>query len=976
MSVRRPSSPAILRFPGFWSLVVAMLAITMHVRAAPALPPPGYRPIPVGVHALVGGTVIPRPGEKIAGGTIVIRAGLIEAVGRDLVVPADARVWDAKGLTIYAGFIEPFYIPDSKPPVDTTGITPIDAGSGVEFLGAETEAKTRRAPGPGAAIHGMTPQHRPLLEFNPGGKAFETLREIGFTAVNLTPGKGILRGFSSFINLGDGKANDLVVRPEVFQHAAFEPLADVYPHSLMGVIAGLRQTFLDADHYRRDHTHYELNPNGRARPDFNHALHALQPVFKGLPVLFEPGSSLMVERAAELARQFQLKLVLVACGEEWRRPELARAADAPFIVPVDFPTVPKLPAEEDWNEFSLDQLRRWDWAPENPAVLRRQGLRIALTTHGLGERKQFREKVPLAVRRGLSEDDALAALTTVPAGLCGVDKLLGTIEPGRIANLTVVEGGSWFDSKNKVREVWIDGRRYEVSPAKGKAASDKPAAAAKPTAEELKKQAREKDLLALQKKRTARPPQADRGALARPDVILVKGATLWTCGPQGTMSDADLLIVRGRIVAMGEDLSVQAEKAGGKGKVERIDGKGLHVTPGLIDCHSHTAILGGVNEATLPSTAMVRIQDVVNSETENLYQQLAGGLTVANLLHGSANPIGGQNAVIKLRFGESPSRLVFKEAPPGIKFALGENVKQANWGDDKTTRFPQSRMGVPTFHANRFTAARQYLAEWDRFRRENGAPPAHNLELETLAEIIQGRRLIHCHSYRQDEIIAFLRVMEQFGVRVATLQHVLEGYKVADEIARHGAGASAFSDWWAYKYEVIDAIPFAGSLMHARGALVSFNSDSSELARRMNLEAAKAVKYGGTPEAEALKFVTLNPARQLRVDRWVGSLEPGKHGDFALWSGSPLDSSAVCLQTWIEGRKYFDRSLAAGRAARRRRERDELIAKAKQMAELFGTPSGGEAKGGLTAFFKRIWETRHDLGVEDCLDCKTKGGAQ
>src|SRR5207244_7499396 len=334
------------------------------------------------------------------------------------------------------------------------------------------------------------------------------------------------------------------------------------------------------------------------------------------------------------------------------------------------------------------------------------------------------------------------------------------------------------------------------------------------------------------------------------------------------------------------------------------------------------------NEATLPSTAMVRIGDVVNSEPVNIHKQLAGGLTTLNLLHGSANPIGGQNAILKLRDGASPEGMKFAGAPPGIKFALGENVKQSNWGDRKTNRFPQTRMGVRTFFANRFAAAQEYLKEWDDYSKAGQVsvrlPPRRNLELEAIGEILQGKRWIHCHSYRQDEVLAFLRTMESFGVKVGTLQHILEGYKVADEIAKHGAGGSTFSDWWAYKFEVYDAIPHNGSLMRDRGVVVSFNSDSSELARRLNPEAAKAVKYGGTPEAEALKFVTLNAAKQLHMDQYVGSLEPGKDADFAVCSKSPLDSRTVCLQTWIEGKKYFDRGVAEQRAASLAKEREDL----------------------------------------------------
>ena len=480
-----------------------------------------------------------------------------------------------------------------------------------------------------------------------------------------------------------------------------------------------------------------------------------------------------------------------------------------------------------------------------------------------------------------------------------------------------------------------------------------------------KKVDKKKELRELAARRVARPVRREVSAHDRPESILLKSVTLWTCGPAGSLTNASLLVSGGKIIAVGSSNAIIAPV----GTLE-LELPGLHVTPGLIDCHSHSMILGGVNEATLPSTAMCRIGDVVNSEASTIHEQLAGGLTAANLLHGSANPIGGQSCVIKLRDGAAPDDLKLAGAPGGIKFALGENVKQSNWGEHHTTRFPQSRLGVPIFYVNRFTAARQYLDEWKAFASRGGPKPAPDLELEALGEILEGKRWIHCHSYRQDEILVFLRTMESFGVRVGTLQHILEGYKVADEIARHGAGASTFADWWAYKYEVIDAIPYAGSLMRDRGVLVSFNSDSSDHARRLNLEAAKAVHYGGTPPEDALKFVTLNPARQLGIDRWVGSLEPGKDADFAIWSGSPLDVTSVCVQTWIDGVRYFDRSREAERTKALTDERTALIAKARKLSgEDAGGPGGKPATAaGQERFFRTTLETSRAHQVVDCLD--------
>ncbi len=983
----------------FHALVVLIAVWLASLWPSPAaagpgeLLPPGFRPLPPGVHALVGGRVVPKPGEVLEGGTVVVRDGLIQAVGKDITPPADARVWDMKGATIYAGFIDAYLVTGAtNNPVATSDSEPVGGrltSPGEKFFGVPgVQAEVGRA-GPGYEVARITPEYRAVRDYSPAEKTLAPLREAGFTAAVVAPAKGIIRGTSALVALSDEDPNKVVLKPDVFQHIAFETQAAAerkYPDSLMGVIASIRQSVFDAQHYALDHADYDKNPAGRERPPFDPALEALGPaVTRKMPVAFEPGSALMVDRAARIARELSLEFCLVSSGQEWRRPELAKATSATFVVPLDFPPLPKMPSEGDWEQATLDQLRAWDWAPENPAVLRRQGLEIALTTFGLSDKKKFRQNLRLALDRGLSETDALAALTTVPAKLCGTERLLGTIEAGKLANLTVVQGTNYFEPDAKVTAVWIDGRVYSIpaeEPKTGEEAVAKgpegapgeagqpskaptPAAAGqKPTEKPEGQEKKKEQIRELQRHRLAHSPLEGRGPLAEPKSLLIQGATVWTCGPAGRLDDADVLVVGGKIQAVGRGLKPGADLPS---PPLVLDGHGLHVTPGLIDCHSHTAILGAVNESTLPSTAMVRIHDVVNSETPNLYEQLAGGVTTVNLLHGSANPIGGQNCVIKLRDGAAPEDLVFTAVPPGIKFALGENVKQSNWGEKFTTRFPQTRMGVRTLIANRFTAAREYL---DAASRASRVPPRRDLELESLGEILQGKRWIHCHAYRQDEMLTLIRLMEGFGVKIGTFQHVLEGYKIADEIAKHGAGASSFSDWWAYKFEVYDAIPYNGSLMRERGVVVSFNSDSSELARHLYTEAAKAVKYGGTPEIEALKFVTLNPALQLRIDSRVGSLEAGKDADFALWSKAPLDSGTVCLQTWIEGKKYFDRSLNGERAARLQQEREALLRKAKQVSKLSGSGSGADAArdGDEEKFFRVSLEHEYDGQDRHCLE--------
>lgn len=407
---------------------------------------------------------------------------------------------------------------------------------------------------------------------------------------------------------------------------------------------------------------------------------------------------------------------------------------------------------------------------------------------------------------------------------------------------------------------------------------------------------------------------------AQPEAVLFRGATVWTGSAAGILENADILVRGGKIAEVGEGLVVPEGAT-------IVDATGMHITAGLIDCHSHIATDGGVNEASRAVTADVRIADFIDHTDITIYRQLAGGVTAANILHGSANPIGGQNQVIKLRWGAEPEAMKFREAPQGIKFALGENVKRDGWRDGGGSRYPQSRMGVEQLLRDRFIAAREYDQAWRDYRSGDrvGLPPRRDLRLEGIAEILRGERWIHCHSYRQDEIAALLGVLQEFNVQVGTLQHILEGYKVAEVLAESRAMASTFADWWAYKFEVYDAIPYNASLLAGRGIVVSMNSDDPELGRHLNTEAAKAIKYGGVAQEDALRMVTLNPAKQLRIDEHVGSIEPGKDADLVLWSGRPLSTTSRCEQTWIDGRAYFTRDADAVRRGEQAALRARLI---------------------------------------------------
>ena len=405
---------------------------------------------------------------------------------------------------------------------------------------------------------------------------------------------------------------------------------------------------------------------------------------------------------------------------------------------------------------------------------------------------------------------------------------------------------------------------------------------------------------------------------AQDAVTAITNAKIMTVGTAGTIEKGTVLIKGGKITAVGKDVVAPPGAT-------IIDASGRVVTPGLIDAHSHTAVEDGVNECTNIVTAEVRVQDALDPRDISIYRQLAGGVTAANVLHGSCNSIGGQNATIKMRWGApSGDALLLQGAPPGIKFALGENPKFAGPAGS-VKRYPATRMGVEVSLRNAFLEAKAYKKEWDDYEAAmkslnakkpvkgaapTQAPPAprKDLQMEALKEILEGKRLVHAHSYRADEILMLINVANEMGFKIATFQHVLEGYKVASEIAKHGAGGSTFSDWWAYKMEAYDAIPYNAAIMASHGVLVSLNSDSDELARRLYWEAAKTVRYGGVSEDEAFKMVTINPAKQLRIDKWVGSIEVGKDADLAIFKSHPFAPNTRVEMTLVDGKVLFDRS--------------------------------------------------------------------
>ena len=402
------------------------------------------------------------------------------------------------------------------------------------------------------------------------------------------------------------------------------------------------------------------------------------------------------------------------------------------------------------------------------------------------------------------------------------------------------------------------------------------------------------------------------------ETILFKNTTVWTGEKEGILKETDVLIQNGKIAKIGKNLPASGAKV--------VDGNGKHLTAGIIDEHSHIAISNGVNEGGQNSSAEVTIEDVVNSDDINIYRNLAGGVTSANLLHGSANPIGGRAAFIKLKWGYSTDEMLVKDAPKYIKFALGENVKQSNWGDNARNRFPQSRMGVEQVYEDYFTRAIEYKNEWDAYKSgKNKKMPRFDIEMEVLCEILAKKRFITCHSYVQSEINMLMKLAERYGFKIQTFTHILEGYKVADKMSAHGVAGSTFADWWAYKFEVNDAIPYNAAIMQSQGVSVSINSDDAEMSRRLNQEAAKTVKYGNVTEEQAWNFVTLNPAKILQIDNKVGSIKIGKDADVVLWSESPLSIYTKAEKTIIDGIIFYDLEKENQTLSQIQKERADLI---------------------------------------------------
>lgn len=918
--------------------------------------------------------------------TLVIRDGKVLEVGREVAVPKEAVVFDLAGKTIYPSLID-IHSDYGMPEVKRAG----GQDGGPQFL-----SNTKGAYHWNQAVR---PEYDAYRNVSVDVKKAEELRKLGFGSVLSVNKDGIIRGTAAMMLLGTGKENDLILKDRAAAEFSFDKGTSTqdYPSSLMGSIALIRQTFYDAQWYK----------NGGYRKEYNISLSAFNQL-KDLPFIFDAGDKQNELRVYNIGEEFDVQFIVKGNGDEYERLTDIDNAGMRLIVPLNFPEAYDLSDPYDAINISLHELKQWELAPANPAMLEKAGIEFALTAAGLKNKNDFWKNLRKAIEHGLTEQQALKALTAAPAAFLNVQDKVGALKRGMVANF-IIANGNIFSKETAILDNWVKGVRYPMGTPEQKdirgnysliTASGK-AARVKISGEALSPElflfedtslikanmfSRNGNLISFaverksveskgvvrysgvieekewsgnaqladgnwttwtmtfdstlfipEKKDTVAKPTRVLGKVAYPNMaygwrelpkagtVLIINATVWTNEAEGILKESDVLFSDGKIVQVGKDLVAPA------GAIV-VDGTGKHLTAGIIDEHSHIAVSNSVNEGTQSSTSEVRIGDVLDADDINIYRQLAGGVTSSHLLHGSANAIGGQTQLIKLRWGQSPDALKFAGWPGFIKFALGENVKQANWGDQQTVRFPQTRMGVEQVYVDYFTRAAEYKqqqAKWsstDASSKASAVPPRKDLELDALAEILDSKRFITCHSYVQSEINMLMHVADTFGFDVNTFTHILEGYKVADKMKVHGVrGASTFSDWWAYKYEVYEAIPYNPAILHNVGVNVGINSDDAEMARRLNQEAAKAVKYGGVSEEEAWKFVTLNPAKMLRVDDKVGSIKTGKDADLVLWNDHPMSIYATPVTTYVDGIAYYDSQRDTQLREEVRAERARLI---------------------------------------------------
>lgn len=939
-----------------------------------------------GCYAFTNATLVKDAQTTIQNATLVIRQGKIEAAGAGVTIPKDAVVVDCKGKFIYPSFIDIY---------SDYGTTPAQRPDFTFGRGSQIVSNTKGAYGWNQAIRSETDISK---TFNVNEARAKELRAAGFGAVLTHQADGISRGTGAFVTLGSEKENKVMLKEKASAHYSFDKgsSGQDYPNSLMGSIALLRQNFLDAQWYKtkpaEEGTNLSLQAfnDNQSLPQIFEANDKLNDIRAdkvgdefGVQYIIKAGGNeyqrisdvkttnasfivpLNFPQAMDVEDPTDARYVSLADLKHW---ELAPGNPAAFEkAGINFALTAS--GTRDMSTFlanlrkaiqaGLSEQRAMEALTKTPATLLNmydkvgsldagkvadfiitsgpifsertviyqnwvQGNKYVLKDDGW---KDIRGSYNLSINgenykldlkgEAAKPTASIIAADTIKADLTIQDKLVRlnfafAKDSSKTTRLSgVMSDNGWSGTGQAANGTWLTWAAVKAEGGNPGGKNGRPGS-------DSTRRKRNDDAKAAA---VITYPFGGYGSVTPPvaETVLFKNATVWTSDAAGKLENTDVLVKNGKIAAVGKNLSDASAKI--------IDATGKHLSPGIIDEHSHIAATGSINECSQSVTAEVRIGDVIDPEDVNIYRQLSGGVTGSHILHGSCNTIGGQTQLLKLRWGLNAEQMKFAGWDPFIKFALGENVKRSSTTQNQN-RFPDTRMGVEEVLTDAFTRARDY--------EKMGPGKRKDLELEALVEILNKKRFITCHSYVQSEITALLRVADKFNFRVNTFTHILEGYKVADKMKAHGANASTFSDWWAYKMEVVDAIPQNATIMQKVGLNVAINSDDAEMARRLNQEAAKSVKYGGMSEEDALKLVTINPANMLHVGDKTGSIKVGKDADLVLWSDNPLSIYAKSLITMVDGTVYFEREKDKQLREEIAKERARLIQK------MIGAKKGGE----------------------------------
>ncbi|SDH33446.1 Imidazolonepropionase [Pedobacter terrae] len=910
-----------------------------------------------GMFAFTNATIVVNANQTLTNATLLIKGQTIQAVGTGLAVPKGYVVIDLKGKFIYPSLIDAF---------SSYGLTeaPVQQRN---FGGQRQSIFISTKKGAYGWNEAIRPETDVKSIFSTDSKKADELRKVGFGSVNVINRDGIARGISAAVTLNEGADNSVFLKDQTAANYSFNKgsSSNDYPTSLMGSIALLRQTYYDAEWYgkQKDEYNISLDEFGKQQniPQI-FEVDGWQNILRADKIAKEFGKKYIIKSTGdEYQRINEVKatgaslIIPLTFPKAYDVDDPAEARNVTLsqmkgweLAPTNPATLEKAGIKFALTSFGLENSRDF-WANIRTAIenglTEKQALQsvteIPASLLGITDKVGSLEKGKIANFLISSDSlfkkeniifenwvqgkrfivnkidvsdlrgsynlnvDGVGALTLKITGTGGGS--IAAIERVGVdsakTTATFTRNGDWISinfnlKKNPKGDVRLSGYITSANPVtiKGESAladgtTGKFTATYKEAVTETPKKEEPKPILAVGP--VIYPFSAFGSAeLSKQETVLIKNGTVWTNEKDGILQNADVLLENGKIKAVGKNLSASGAKV--------IDATGKHVTAGIIDEHSHIAGAGGINEGAQSVSAEVRVADIINSEDVNIYRQLAGGVTTSHILHGSANPIGGQSQLIKLRWGKSPEELKFAGADGFIKFALGENVKQSNFGTG--ARFPVTRMGVEQTFVDEFTRAKEYA----KARSVKGNGVRRDLELDAIVEILNNKRFITCHSYVQSEINMLIHVADSLGFKINTFTHILEGYKVADKMKAHGIAGSTFSDWWAYKNEVAEAIPYNGKIMHNVGVTTAFNSDDAEMARHLNQEAGKSVLYGNVPEEDAFKFVTLNSAKMLHIDDQVGSLKAGKDADVVIWTANPLSIYARAEKTFVDGIAYWD----------------------------------------------------------------------